>query len=341
MKKVLIDLLKLSNLNCGLGQVAINYAQELSKTETSFEKHFLVPKSFKSQFGDSIIYHTKRSIGKFLKANKFDLWHCIHQDPEIMPKDNTKVIMTIHDLNFLGEKNSNKAKDRLTKLQERVNNATEICFISEFSKKSALENLNLGNKKDHVIYNGVKILESDNQKTEDYKYFFSIGVLKRKKNFHVLISLMKFFPDCKLIIAGDKKGSYYKEMIKQIKAEKLSDQIIFPGLISEEEKARLYKNCSAFLFPSLFEGFGLPVIEAMRNGVPVFISNLSSLPEIGAEHAFYFDNFEAESMHNIIKSGINDFSIDTSRKQKQIAYSKEFSWEKNIKSYISLYNEML
>lgn len=342
MKKVLIDLLKLSNLNCGLGQVALNFAKELSQTETSFEKHFLVPESFKSKFGNSVIYHTKRSIGKFLKSDKFDLWHSIHQDPDFLPDDKTPVILTIHDLNFLGEKNARKSQNRLKKLQERVDTASEICFISEFSKTSAEKNLDLTNKPVRVIYNGVNTTETESKVhgTED-KFFFSIGVFKRKKNFHVLIPVMKFFPGYKLIIAGDKKGSYYKEMKKLVRTEKLNDRVIFPGLISEEEKTRLYKNCSAFLFPSLFEGFGLPVIEAMRNGVPVVLSNLSSLPEIGSEHAYYFKDFEPESMYGTIAESLKLFNSDISFKENQILYANGFSWEKNVKSYITEYDSLL
>lgn len=343
MKKVLVDLLKLSNLNCGLGQVALNYGKALAKSKTEFEKHFLVPKEYLNYFENSgIVVHTKTSLKKYLKNNIFDLWHCIHQDPEIMPKDSTPVLMTIHDLNFLEEKNETKSKKRLNKLQKKVDLCSHFAFISEFTKKTAFENLNFNDKKTDVIYNGVTINEDITKPIEiKSKFFFTIGVLKPKKNFKVLIPMMKLFPEYKLVIAGDNKGSYYKELVKTAKKENVLDKILFTGIISEAEKNWYYQNCKAFLFPSLHEGFGLPVIEAMRFGISVIISSSSSLPEIGAEHAFYFKDFTPESMCKTVLESINNFNQNPDLKIAQINYSDKFNWETNVGEYINLYKKIL
>jgi len=343
VKKVLVDLLKLSNLNCGLGQVAVNYGKTLSKSVTNFEKHFLVPKEYISYFENTGIFcHTKTSLKKYLKENKFDLWHCIHQEPDIMPKDSTPVLMTIHDLNFLEEKTVTKSKKRLQKLQKKVDLCSHFVFISEFSKKTALDNLNFNDKRTDIIYNGVTISEDITKPFDiNSKFFFTIGVLKPKKNFKVLIPMMKLFPEHKLVISGDKKGSYYKELIKTAKKENVLNKIIFTGVISDAEKNWYYQNCEAFLFPSLYEGFGLPVIESMRFGVPVIISTNSSLPEIGAEHAFYFKDFSPESMHKTILESLNSFKQNTDLKTSQINYSNKFNWETNVGEYINLYNGIL
>lgn len=343
MKKILIDLLKLSNLNCGLGQVALNFAKTLSQTETEFEKHYLVPRSFKGKFGNNVVYHTKSELKQFLKGNQFSLWHCIHQEPEILPADNTKILLTIHDLNFLSEKNSEKAAKRLLKIQSIVNKCTHLTFISEFSKSVVLNHLKTNSLNCDVIYNGVKT-ESNQSKPAletNQEFFFTIGVLKPKKNFAVLIPVIKYFPDTLLIIAGEKKGAYYKQIKKLIKKEKLEKQVVFAGNVSELEKTWLYRNCKAFLFPSLYEGFGLPVIEAMQNKAPAIISKLSSLPEIGSDCAYYFDNFDASDMATTIKASLTHFSASHNIAQKNMIYADQFNWERNVNSYINLYLNLI
>ncbi|MDD3860827.1 MAG: glycosyltransferase family 1 protein [Bacteroidales bacterium] len=343
MKRILVDLSKLSNLNCGLGQVALNFGKTFSETQTEFEKHFLVPKDYVGFFGNKeLFYHTKSNINKLIKEDYFDLWHSIHQDPDILPPASTPVLMTIHDLNFLEEKNSSKSKKRLQKLQKKVDVSSHFAFISEFSKKIAIENLNFGEKSKEVIYNGVATSNAkSNPLNIDADFFFTIGVLKPKKNFKVLIPMMRYFPEYKLVIAGDKKGNYYKELVKTAKKENVLSQIIFTGTISEAEKNWYYQNCKAFLFPSLYEGFGLPVIEAMRFGVPVIISANSSLPEIGSTHAFYFSEFSPEVMYKTIKESLVKFSENPDLKTAEIDYSLQFDWKTNVKSYLNLYNKII
>ncbi len=336
MKRILIDLNKLSNLNCGLGQVAFNFGKAICQTPTNLDISFLLPKEYMCQFGKDVTYYTSKTIKKV--KNTFDIWHCIHQEPVILPDDNTKLLLTIHDLNFLEEKNKRKAKKRIQKLQKLVNRTDRIAFISEFSQKVALENLTYPKEKTSVIYNGVVTnTENDKPLIKSNKFFFSIGVFKEKKNFHVLIPVMKYYPDYKLIIAGDRKGSYFKKLQKIIKEENVENQILFPGIISEKEKTWYYKNCDAFLFPSLYEGFGLPIIEAMQNGAPVITSNKSSLPEIGGGFSFIFNSFDETEIRNQINNGILKHKNDSEFIKMSMQFSLQYSWNKNIENYISIY----
>jgi len=109
------------------------------------------------------------------------------------------------------------------------------------------------------------------------------------------------------------------------------------GKVDENNKYHLYKNCKAFVFPSLTEGFGLPVIEAMSLGKPVFLSNLTSLPEIGGNEAFYWNNFNSEEMIEVVKTGLNEFEKDSGKQQRIIEWAKQFSWENAAKAYLKLY----
>ncbi len=339
VKSILIDLQKLSNLNCGLGQVALNFGKAISEIETDLDLTFLVPNEYIGYFGKNVNYFTSKTIGTNKK--EYDVWHSIHQEPSILPEKGTKFLMTIHDLNFLGEKNERKANKRLKSLQKLIDQANKLCFISEFSQKSATENLETNTIDTQVIYNGVSIttkivepiLKSD-------KFFFSIGVFKEKKNFHVLIPAMKEFPEYRLIIAGENKGPYYKEILKIIRKERLENQVLFPGIISEENKAWYYKNCDAFLFPSLHEGFGLPVIEAMRYGVPVITSNSTSLPEVGGGFTHIFKDFNQDTIKEQIEKGINKYKTNSEFKSKAIKYSQTFNWKENAQKYLNVYSEL-
>jgi glycosyltransferase involved in cell wall biosynthesis len=112
-----------------------------------------------------------------------------------------------------------------------------------------------------------------------------------------------------------------------------------PGAVDEATKLWLYAHCEAFLFPSLSEGFGLPVAEAMTFGKPVFISNLTSLPEVGGEDAFYFENFEPESMAQVVGEGLRDFQRNALRRERLRQRAARFSWRSVAAEYWKLYQE--
>ena len=120
----------------------------------------------------------------------------------------------------------------------------------------------------------------------------------------------------------------------------VADRVKITGPISEEDKAWYYKNCEAFVFPSIAEGFGLPVIEAMHFGKPVFLSTHTSLPEIGGDAAFYFENFEPETMQNAFAKGMETFKTNNMQ-QKVIAHAMQFDWQETARQYLKLYDECL
>jgi glycosyltransferase involved in cell wall biosynthesis len=148
---------------------------------------------------------------------------------------------------------------------------------------------------------------------------------------------MKLLPEFDLIIAGNNSTSYGNEMKKSISALQLKN-VHLVGTVSEEKKNYLLQNCSAFVFPSLFEGFGLPVIEAMSCGKPVFVSRLTSLPEIAADKGFYFENFEVESMAKIIFEKLKN--VPPSFSSLLQIHASQFSWNKNVEKYLQQYTSI-
>lgn len=346
MPRILIDLYKTKNIYSGLGQFSYQYATALhAQNNNSLDVTCLVPKGFEVT---SLTNFKKIKVNFFHRifpflAPKVAIWHSLHQFPAHFPSRKTKQLLTVHDLNFLLEKRADRAAVYLKRLQRNCDRATIIVAISNYTKSQLEQHINLKGKQIHVIHNGVQLKSFAAATLPNYldkqPYFFSIGIFNAKKNFEVLLPMMLEFPEHKLVIAGDYSTPYGDKIKAYIKELKLENRIILPGKISEEDKFYLYKNCEAFLFPSLAEGFGIPVIESMSLGKPTFLSTATCLPEIGSDNAYYFDSFEPSAMAQIIKEKLEDFQLDkATNESKLIAHSLNFSWEKCIQAYVDLYN---
>ena len=139
----------------------------------------------------------------------------------------------------------------------------------------------------------------------------------------------------KLVVVG-KKGWKYKEILRAPEKFNVEQEVLFLDFVPDEDLATLYKNAELFVMPSLYEGFGLPILEAMKNGCPVATSDISSLPEAGGDAAAYFDPKSAEDMASVILSVLGDKkkrSIMIEEGYKQV---KKFSWEKSAKEVLSV-----
>ncbi len=341
MTDVVIDFERLKNPNTGLYSFCKDLGNELIKNKENLDLTFYIPKKEEILFKNKVFFYNPTH--KILKPKTNSLWHLTHQGSKFGGKKN---ILTIHDLNFLIEKKDNpeKIKSNLSKIQKNINRSEKIVCISKFVAHQIHDYLDLKNKNVEVIYNGCSLNEFPNFNNPSYrpkaKFLFSIGTVFRKKNFHVLSNLL-IDNDFELIIAGilsDK--SYLDEIMAFAKTNGVLNRLHMVGAITEPEKYWYYKNCTAFVFPSIAEGFGLPVVEAMRLGKPVFLSKLNSLPEVGGEYAFYFENFEKQSMIQTLEKAIPSFE-NKELKQKIIQHSKQFSWETAAKSYVEIYKSMI
>lgn len=348
MKEILIDLYKVKDIYSGLGQFSVNFANELIRqSPEGFDFVFLTPGSFKFETIKNVTTVNtnlqKRYLPEFNRS--YDIWHSLQQFPSFFPNRKSKFILTVHDLNFLQEKKEAKKLKYLKKLQKNIDRANYITTISDFTKKTIEDHIDLKGKSIHTIYNGIAINTHDAGYKPSYvdnkKFFFSLGIFNEKKNFHVLLPILKHFKDHQLIIAGNKDTRYGLQVQRQINEMNLADRVILPGKIPDNEKIWLYGHCDAFLFPSLAEGFGMPVIEAMKFGKPVFLSKCTSLPEIGGEAAFYFDNFDEVYTSSLIKIKLSLYNENLTILSDQIKkHADRYSWEASILKYLKLYQEI-
>ncbi len=256
-----------------------------------------------------------------------------------------KKIVTIHDLGF---KHFPKTYSFFQRIFYFISHywslkiAQEIIVPSEFTKNDILNNFYSTKKKITVIplgYSFKNDLSNIRIKTnlvlDKYKikkpFLFYLGRLEKKKN---ILGLIKAYQELKRyknkieipdLILGGKPGYGYAKIKKEILA---SENIKEIGYIASEDLPALYSSALAFIFPSFYEGFGLPLLEAMANNCPVLSSDAGSLPEVGGEAALYFNPFDIEDIKNVMFSIIKDNDLRKKLIKKGNRRVQFFSWQK-------------
>lgn len=351
MNKIVLDCERMKYENTGLFIYCFQLGMHLQKLRDPFEEKlsFFISPKFKDLFGNNYCIE-QHSLQKFYMPSLkgYDIWHSTYQNSQYIPFLNKKikVILTIHDLNFLYDdtKPEFKKKKYLRHLQRNIDRCCHIVCVSEFSRTDVLKHCDVKNKPVHVIYNGTSTLEPPSLTRDSYRpktrFLFSIGVMKRNKNFHSLLPLLQKNGEMELLIAGRPDDVDYINYIKDA-AKKLGveEKVRVLGSISEPEKSWYYENCYAFTCPSLAEGFGLPVTEAMSLGKPLFLANKTALPEIGKDVAFYFKDFTALQMQNDFASGMERYQ-NTTMKDDIKKRGSEFCWEKAALQYLDIYRTL-
>ncbi|RRA99822.1 glycosyltransferase family 4 protein [Larkinella rosea] len=352
--KIFIDTERLRDLNSGLGQFCLQLGQELVRQRPdSAQLTFLVPEGKQGIFGPDVTYQTAVWWRKWVHTKSYDVWHCTHQDSGFLPGSiKNRLVLTIHDLNFLERpdySDAKKASKRLA-LQRKIDRASAITTISEYTASVVRQNLTIPGIPLTVIHNGNSLNPKTAQSppggpvnrsiTISGPYFLFVGVIHPKKNLHTLLPLLEAFPEWQLVLAGPDGHPYAAHLRNQAQQLGISDRLIITGAVDEATKTGLYQQCDAFLFPSISEGFGLPVVEAMSCGKPVFLSKLTSLPEIGGRDAYYFESFEPDVMAETIFDGLNDFAANPFRADRLRQQAARFSWEHAARHYWQLYTEL-
>lgn len=352
MKKIIFDCERMKYENTGIYSYCYQLGLHLKQAADPFHEKltYFIPPSEKGVFGRDANYIQQHSLQKFLlpSLKGYDIWHCTYQSSHYLPVLNKKlrIVITIHDLNFLYDDKKTLAKKRryLRFVQRNINRSHAIVCISEFGKNDILKHCDTGNRPVVVIHNGTNSLKEPGLFGTSYKprtrFLFSIGCINRKKNFHVLLPLLQHNNDMELLIAGPADDPDYLHYMRDA-ARKLGveEKLRVLGPISETEKSWYYQNCYAFAFPSISEGFGLPVTEAMSLGKPVFLSDRTALPEIGRDAAFYFSDFDEHYMQHVFEKGMETYQKQR-MEEKIKKRSAEFCWQKAAGQYLRLYRSL-
>jgi glycosyltransferase involved in cell wall biosynthesis len=349
--KVVFDAERLRNPNSGLGQFCRALGTALLEVKPpDASMSFVVPAGMESTFTGARTLRTKWWM-RYQTPTYADVWHAPHQDVWIRPPAAARVVLSIMDLNFLERAEYTDAKKarRLAAVQKKIDAADGIATISEYTAAVVRRHLVVPDIPLRVIYlgnplDGVVIPETlltGFMPPTPGKFFLFVGVIHPKKNVKALVPLLRAFPDMSLVLAGPNDHPYAKEVYYAAGAAGVGDRLIMPGPVTDSTKRWLYENCRALLFPSISEGFGLPVVEAMSVGKPGFLSRLTSLPEIGGDAAYYFDSFEPESMIETVRAGLADFDAHPQRPAELRAHAARYSWMQAATEYWALYDEVL
>ena len=353
-KSVFLETHNLKNRATGFG--TFNYELIKGYSEIYLENLDLIlnyasPKELSNEFGSKFKYHKYQTITRykyFRNRNNYDLYHSVNQNSKIEPFNPKKYLLTIHDVNFVEEISSDMEHQRNKIFKEKLNKSSAITYISEFAKAQTHQYFEIPNIPEFVIYNGnpiSKLLDTTPYKPNvpvNKPFLYSIGDFIERKNFISIIKMMINLPEFNLIISGNHQKEYGEDVKKFIENNQLKNRVFLTGKVSDLGKQFFMKNCTAFLFPSIREGFGLPPIEAMSFGKPIFLSDMTSLPEIGGKDCYYWNNFEPDYMKNILIEGLNHF--DNNKNENEILMktrAARFDWKIAAKKYLDVYNEVL
>lgn len=347
MPRFVIDCERMKYPNNGL----YTYCSELGQTLLKLiappeELYFYLPSYQKTIFSDQAHYKQKLWHKLWLPYSKdIQLWHTTYQLSDYIPESpDIKRVLTIHDLNFLYKPNyKHRITGQLAKVQRMVDKADHLIAISNYVKEDVLQHLNIGNTPLSVIYNGCDVKSFPGFDNPVYRpakpFLFTIGTILPKKNFHVLPRLLTD-NDYELIIAGNANTAYQKQILKEAAIYGVGDRVKIIGPIDEKSKYWYFSQCSAFVFPSIAEGFGIPVIEAMHYGKPVFLSNKTSLPEIGGDLAYYFENFDPAYMQDVFNKGMTHYKA-TQPMDALKKHADSFRWEEIGEQYLDIYRSLI
>ena len=266
------------------------------------------------------------------------------------------IIITVHDIAYLRLPNLLNTTRKIYKkniLQLSIKKADIIVTDSYATKKDIIEYFGIREGKIRVIHLGVESRFRPINNVEEFrlkndlpsKMILNVGTLEPRKN---IVSLIKAFKklrekglkDYKLVIAGE-KGWLYEEIFKEVGHSDLKQEILFLGVARDEDLPMLYNCADIFVYPSLYEGFGLPPLEAMACGIPVITSNTSSLPEVIGDAGIMVDPTDVNSLCESMYILLKDKELWNRMRNMGLERSKLFSWDNTAEKILKVYDEVL
>jgi len=377
--RIAIDAACLLKPKTGIGEYTLNLIHGLSRLEdpefvlfyNSLRKHPWTERLF-DELGQSKIRLASLPIPSSLVGPAWqicpwppvdwvtgpvDIFHSTNY--RVIPVRRAKLVVTVHDLVVL----KYPQYQFLTRVKHvegwlrRLKRADAVVAISENTRRDIMEYLDLPGEKVHVIYQGYNsdLFRGDvsgedvervlRQHQLEAPYFLYVGTLEPRKN---LVRLVKAFDlvrrkspgNIQLVLAGG-KGWKYEEIFDEIRKLNLHDSVRQLGYLPDEDLPGLIRGARAMVYPSLYEGFGLPPLEAMAVGTPVLTSNTSSLPEVVGEAAVMVDPEDIEGMAVAMERLWTDETWRESLRIKGYQQAQQFSWERSARQTMDLYHSLL
>lgn len=279
---------------------------------------------------------------------------------DVPPGVNGKSVTFVYDMVYkacpetVSRETMRMLKHNLVKSCER---ADHIITISEFSKMEIIKYMNISEKKISIMPCGVDLTKYHNKHSKERvlevmkyygitgEYILYLGTLEPRKNLirlieaYALLTLDMSNPP-KLVIAG-KKGWMYENIFEKVEEYSLSQNVIFTDYVDENNIPILIQGAVCFVFPSIYEGFGLPPLEAMACGTPVIVSNKASLPEVVGNAGYYVDPYSITEIKNAMEKLLCDVQLRDSLRKKGLDQAKKYTWKASVGKLIEIYKELL
>lgn len=365
--KIAVDIRDAGKEKAGKGWYTYNIVGQLLKLDT--QNHYVFYSNHKKNpFSDfknaehkyiedkSAKWHFK--VLKDLRKNPVDLFFAptSYIIPAFAPKS-LRVIITVHDLVAFLFAGSHSVKatiiERLT-LKKALKKAKKVFVVSKNTQKDLLNHFDYPEQNIHETpcapsdFYHEPVSEEELQEFREKKklpdnYILAVGTLEPRKNFGTLIkgfvTFQKRHPGYKLVIVG-KKGWKFTETEKTLKEYGMTDEVIFTGYVKGEELHKMYKLAKVFVFPSLYEGFGIPPLEAMASGCPVVSSNVASLPEVVGDAGLLIDPKNSYKMAEAVADLIDHDNIRNTMIERGYKQVEKFTWEKSARAALEIFNSL-
>lgn len=324
------------------------------------EKAIAETNNFKIEKFSSFTYADWEQVKltKAIKSQQIDLLHCTANTAPLSLS--VPLILTLHDIIYLENVDfKGTAYQNLGNLYRKyivpkiVKKAELILTVSEFERKNIMEHLQLPESKVQVLYNGVSQQfhnEYTSHQVGEFRaahhlpenYILFLGNTAPKKNTpNVIRAFVEYClteKDAISLVLLDYKKELVEKQLEKLKQPQVIKKIIFPGYIQHHQIPLMYNAASIFLYPSLRESFGLPILEAMACGVPVITSTTSSMPEIAGDAAELVDPFNHLPIANAMKKLLHDDFIREEYIKKGLQRVKNFTWKASAEKLLEIYN---
>jgi len=284
----------------------------------------------------------RRLLAEPLGPRRADLFHGLNQRLPHVPI--RRAIATFHDLFVMtGEYSTPEFRARFTaQARDAAQRADALIAVSEFTRSQVISLLDVDPAKVYVVHHGIRKLAGPGGAPQAReKVILNVGAIQKRKNIARLVEAFETLPaPWQLVLAGS-NGYGAEEILARIESSPARDRIRVTGYVSAEDLAAWYTRASVFAFPSLDEGFGMPVLEAMATGVPVIASDRSALPEVAGDAALLVDPDDTQAIGNALRELTLNHDLCRELTRRGTARAQEFTWEKAARETWEVYRRLL
>lgn len=300
------------------------------------------------------------TLPRHLRKKPVDIYHTQYITPWFVPRK-IKIITVIHDISFNSFPQLIKFADLFflkTLLPLSIRRADKVIGVSEFTQKEIIKYYKLDPKKTEFVHNAVggdfydqkysvEELEAIRKKYNlPEKFILYMGTLQPRKNLPLLIEAYAqarkdLGSQAKLVLAGTRGHNFDKRIDAEIEKSGLEKEIVFPGHIDAKEKPAIFRLANVFCFPSLYEGFGIPILEAFAAGTPVLVSDIPPHREVAGEAAEFFNPRDKDELTRKLISLCRNASARNDLVEKGRVALKNFSWPESARKMLAIYEDMV